>query len=157
MILDNYSTHKHANVIAWLDNDPRFHLHFTPTSSSWRNLVERFFGKLTDKAIRRGVFNSVPDLIAAIETYLTADNDNSTPFVWTATAESILEAPAIAIAPVTSPSSAPPRRPSASAFTSTKHDRHFGQGAKTDIGSLAVRRSHSPRRHHTSVLRHPRN
>jgi transposase len=91
LILDNYSTHKHANVTAWLDKHPRFHLHFTPTSSSWLNLVERFFAKLTDKAIRRGVFNSVPDLIAAIETYLTANNDNPTPFVWTATAESILE------------------------------------------------------------------
>src|SRR3954453_8553908 len=91
LILDNYATHKHANVKAWLDKHPRFHLPFTPTSSSWLNLVERFFGKLTEKAIRRGVFDSVPDLIAAIETYLTANNDNPTPFVWTATAESILE------------------------------------------------------------------
>jgi transposase len=91
LILDNYSTHKHANVTKWLAKHPRFVLHFTPTSSSWVNLVERFFGKLTDKALRRGVFHSVPDLIAAIETYLTANNDNPTPFVWTATAESILE------------------------------------------------------------------
>ena len=91
LILDNYSTHKHANVKAWLDKHPRFHLHFTPTSSSWLNLVERFFGKLTDKAIRRGIFNSVPDLIAAIEAYLKANNDNPTPFVWTATAEAILD------------------------------------------------------------------
>jgi transposase len=91
LILDNYATHKHQNVKAWLAKHPRFHLHFTPTSSSWLNLVERFFAKLTDKAIRRGVFHSVPDLIAAIETYLTANNDNPTPFVWTATAESILE------------------------------------------------------------------
>ncbi len=91
LIVDNYATHKHANVKAWLAKHPRFHLHFTPTSSSWLNLVERFFGKLTDKAIRRGVFQSVPDLIAAIETYLTANNQDPTPFVWTATADSILE------------------------------------------------------------------
>jgi transposase len=90
LILDNYSTHKHANVNKWLAKHPRFHLHFTPTSSSWVNLVERFFGKLTDKAIRRGVFHSVPDLIAAIEAYLQANNENPEPFVWTATAEQIL-------------------------------------------------------------------
>jgi len=91
LILDNYATHKHANVKAWLAKHPRFHLHFTPTSSSWLNLVERFFGKLTDKAIRRGVFQSVPDLIASIEAYLNANNNDPTPFVWTATADSILE------------------------------------------------------------------
>jgi transposase len=90
LILDNYSTHKHQNVKAWLDKHPRFHLHFTPTSSSWLNLVERFFGKLTDKAIRRGIFNSVPDLIAAIEAYLKTNNQDPTPFVWTATADAIL-------------------------------------------------------------------
>ena len=67
-----------------------FHLHFTPTSSSWLNLVERWFRELTDKAIRRGVFHSVNDLIAAIEDYLKANNDNPKPFVWTATAEQIL-------------------------------------------------------------------
>jgi transposase len=91
LILDNYATHKHAKVKAWLEKHPRFHLHFTPTSSSWLNLVERFFGELTDKAIRRGVFQSVPELVAAIEGYLRANNENPTPFVWTATAESILE------------------------------------------------------------------
>lgn len=91
LILDNYSTHKHENVKAWLSKHPRFHLHFTPTSSSWVNMVERFFGKLTDKAIRRGVFHSVPDLIAAIETYLNTNNQNPTPFIWTQTAEQILE------------------------------------------------------------------
>jgi transposase len=91
LILDNYSTHKHANVKTWLEKHPRFVLHFTPTSSSWLNLVERFFGKLTDKAIRRGIFQSVPDLIAAIEAYLKANNDDPNPFVWTATADSILE------------------------------------------------------------------
>jgi len=91
LILDNYSTHKHANVKTWLAKHPRFHLHFIPTSSSWLNMVERFFGKLEDKALRRGVFKSVPDLIAAIEAYLQATNDDPTPFVWTATAEQILE------------------------------------------------------------------
>lgn len=91
LILDNYATHKHENVKRWLAKHPRFHLHFIPTSSSWLNMVERWFGKLTDKALRRGVFHSVPDLIAAIETYLDANNSDPTPFVWTATAESILE------------------------------------------------------------------
>jgi transposase len=91
LILDNYATHKHENVDKWLAKHPRFHLHFTPTSSSWVNMVERFFGKLTDKAIRRGVFHSVPELITAIETYLQANNQDPTPFVWTTTAEQILE------------------------------------------------------------------
>ena len=90
MILDNYATHKHADVRAWLDAHPRFHLHFTPTSSSWLNLVERWFRELTDKALRRGVFHSVPDLIAKIEEYLNAHNAKGTTFVWTATAEQIL-------------------------------------------------------------------
>jgi transposase len=90
LILDNYSTHKHVNVTTWLAKHPRFHLHFTPTSSSWLTLVEGWFGKLTDKTIRRGVFHSVPDLIAAIEAYLAANNDNPEPFVWTATADEIL-------------------------------------------------------------------
>lgn len=91
LILDNYATHKHADVRAWLAKHPRFHLHFTPTSSSWLNLVERWFRELTDKALRRGVFRSVPDLIAAIETYLDAHNNDPRPLVWTASAESILE------------------------------------------------------------------
>ena len=91
MILDNYGTHTHDNVVAWLEKHPRFHLHFIPTSSSWLNMVERWFRDLTDKAIRRGVFRSVPDLIAAIESYLAAHNDDPRPFVWTATAEEILE------------------------------------------------------------------
>ena len=90
LILDNYATHKHPNVKAWLAKHPRFHLHFTPTSSSWLNLVERWFRELTDKALRRGVFHSVPDLIAAIETYLAAHNNDPRPFIWTATAEDIL-------------------------------------------------------------------
>jgi transposase len=91
MILDNYGTHDHADVRAWLAKHPRFHLHFTPTSSSWLNLAERFFADITTKAIRRGVFHSVDDLIAAIEEYLRVHNDDPVPFVWTATAEQILE------------------------------------------------------------------
>jgi transposase len=91
MILDNYSTHKHADVKTWLARHARFHLHFIPTSSSWLNMVERWFGKLDDKAIRRGVFQSVPDLITAIEAYLTHNNENPAPFTWTQTADQILE------------------------------------------------------------------
>jgi transposase len=90
LICDNYATHKHASVTAWLVKHPRFHVHFTPTSSSWLNLVERWFRELTDKALRRGVFHSVPDLIAAIEQYLQAHNDDPKPFIWTATADQIL-------------------------------------------------------------------
>jgi transposase len=91
LILDNYATHKHKDVAKWLARHKRFHLHFTPTSSSWLNLVERWFRDLEDKAIRRGIFGSVPDLITAIEAYLDANNDDPKPLVWTATAESILE------------------------------------------------------------------
>ena len=90
LILDNYATHKHANVEGWLATHPRFHLHFTPPRS-WLNLVERWFRDLTDKALRRGVFHSVPDLIAAIEDYLQANNADPRPFIWTASAEAILE------------------------------------------------------------------
>jgi transposase len=90
LICDNYGTHKHANVKKWLAKHPRFHLHFIPTSSSWLNLVERWFRNLTDKTLRRGVFHSVNDLIAAIEDYLKVNNDNPKPFVWTATTEQIL-------------------------------------------------------------------
>ena len=90
LILDNYATHKHPEVKAWLAKHPRFTLHFTPTSSSWLNLVERWFRELTDKALRRGVFHSVPDLIAKIEDYLAAHNAKNNPFVWTATADDIL-------------------------------------------------------------------
>jgi hypothetical protein len=90
LILDNYATHKHPNVQVWLEKHPRFHLHFTPTSSSWPNLVERWFRELTEKAPLRGVFHSVPDLIASIEAYLDAHNDDPKPFVWTATADDIL-------------------------------------------------------------------
>ena len=91
VITDNYGTRGHDNVQAWLAKHPRWHLHFTPTSSSWLNLVERWFRELTQKAIRRGVFRSVPDLVAAIYAYLDAYNEDPKPFVWTATAEQILE------------------------------------------------------------------
>jgi transposase len=74
-----------------LAKPPRFHLHFTPTSSSWLNLVERWFRELTDKRIRRGVFPSVPELIAAIQEFIAANNDTPKPFVWTASVEKILE------------------------------------------------------------------
>jgi transposase len=91
VITDNYATRGHDNVEAWLAKHPRFHFHFTPTSSSWLNLVERWFRELTQKAIRRGVFRSVPDLVAAIYAYLDAHNADPKPFVWTASAEEILE------------------------------------------------------------------
>jgi transposase len=91
LIVDNYATHKHDNVTAWLAKHPRFHLHFIPTSSSWLNLVERWFREITDKAIRRGSFSSVDELIAAIEEFIRVHNDDPKPFVWTATTESIIE------------------------------------------------------------------
>jgi transposase len=91
LVLDNYATHSHPNVTAWLERHPRFHLHFTPTSASWLNIVELFFSQLTAKAIRRGIFRSVPDLIDAIEAYLAEHNDNPQPFQWTATAEQIID------------------------------------------------------------------
>ncbi len=90
LIVDNYATHTHQEVNAWLSKHPRFHLHFTPTSASWLNLVERWFREITDKAIRRGVFPSVPALIQAIMDYLEATNRAPKPFVWTASANSIL-------------------------------------------------------------------
>jgi transposase len=90
LIVDNYGTHKHPSVLRWLKSHPRFLLHFTPTSSSWLNLVERWFGELTRKALRRASFVSVPDLIQAIEAYLAAANKNPKPFTWSATPESIL-------------------------------------------------------------------
>ena len=90
IIADNYATHKHPRVQAWLNRHPRFHLHFIPTSSSWVNMVERWFRDITDKRIRRGVFKNVPELIAAIQAYL--DNHNQKPriFKWTASVEQIL-------------------------------------------------------------------
>jgi transposase len=91
LVLDNYGTHNHPNVKAWLAKHRRFHLHFTPTSSSWLNLVERWFRELTDKAIRRGVFPSVEHLIDTIDDYLDTHNADPKPFTWTASAESIIE------------------------------------------------------------------
>lgn len=90
LIVDNYSTHKHARVKRWLKRHPRFHVHFIPTSSSWLNLIERWFREITDKRIRRAVFHSVPDLIAAIMDYIEHHNDNPTSFTWTAKANAIL-------------------------------------------------------------------
>jgi transposase len=90
LIIDNYATHKHPRVTSWLRRHPRFHLHFIPTSSSWLNMVERWFREITDKRIRRGSFASVPELIAAIEAYLAGHNQNPRIFTWTATAERIL-------------------------------------------------------------------
>jgi transposase len=91
LVMDNYGTHKHPRVQAWLKRHPRFVSHFIPTSSSWLNLVERWFGELTGKRVRRGVFVSVEDLIAAIEQYVAAWNKEPKPFVWTATLDSIVE------------------------------------------------------------------
>jgi transposase len=90
LVVDNYATHKHPEVQAWLAKHPRFHMHFTPTSSSWLNMVERFFRDITDKRIRRGVFRSVPDLEAAIKDYIAMHNANPKPFIWTAKASDIL-------------------------------------------------------------------
>ncbi len=90
LIVDNYGTHKHEKVKNWLAKHPRFQLHFTPTSSSWLNLIERWFGKLTEKRIRRGTFYSVNDLIEAIEEYLKENNKHPKPFIWTATVKKIL-------------------------------------------------------------------
>jgi len=91
LIADNYATHKHPAVKAWLKRHPRFHMHFTPTSASWLNQVERFFGLITEDRIRRGVFRSVAELEAAIQEYLDNHNVDPKPFVWTASAVSILE------------------------------------------------------------------
>lgn len=91
LIADNYATHKHHKVQRWLAKHPRFHLHFTPTSSSWLNMVERFFRDLTDKRIRRGVFRDVKELITAIGDYIDRHNRSPKPFIWTAKATDILE------------------------------------------------------------------
>jgi transposase len=91
LIVDNYGTHKHPNVRVWLEKHPRFTLHFIPTSSSWLNLVERWFRELTDKKIRRGSFRNVADLIAAIEDYIAHHNTDPKPYKWTKTAEEIIE------------------------------------------------------------------
>jgi transposase len=90
VIVDNYATHKHPNVKDWLGKHPRFHLHFTPTSASWVNLVERFFRDITEERIRRGVFHSVEELKAAIMEYLEHRNANPKPYHWTAKPDAIL-------------------------------------------------------------------
>jgi transposase len=90
LIVDNYATHKHPKVKAWLKRHPRFHIHFTPTSSSWLNLVERWFREISDKRIRRGVFKSVAELVAAIMKYIQQHNLDPQTFVWTAKAQDIL-------------------------------------------------------------------
>jgi len=90
LIVDNYGTHKHPRVKSWIRRHPRFHLHFIPTSSSWLNMIERWFRELTDKRIRRGTFRSVPDLITAIQAYLDHHNQRPRVFVWTASVERIM-------------------------------------------------------------------
>jgi transposase len=90
IVVDNYATHKHPDVAAWLDKNPRITLHFTPTSGSWLNMVEIFFGIITRQAIRRGTFTSVKHLIAAIETFIDGWNERCEPFVWTKTADQII-------------------------------------------------------------------
>jgi len=90
LIVDNYATHKHPKVQKWLARHPRFHIHFTPTSSSWLNLVERWFGELTRKQLRRGAFKSVDQLKAAIQSFVDQHNENPKGFVWTKTAQQIL-------------------------------------------------------------------
>ena len=91
LVVDNYATHKHAKIKAWLARHPRYHLHFTPTYASWLNQVERWFALITQRAIRRGSFRSVRELINQIDDFVSHYNSNSRPFIWTATADSILE------------------------------------------------------------------
>ena len=91
LIADNYATHKHPKVLSWLKRHPRFHMHFTPTSSSWLNMVERWFREITDKRIRRSAFHSVQQLIDAITAYIQEHNHQPQALVWTASAEKILE------------------------------------------------------------------
>jgi len=91
LIADNYATHKHPTVQKWLAKHPRFHMHFTPTSASWLNMVERFFRDLTTERLRRGVFTSVPELVTAIDDYIAHHNVNPKPFIWTKSARDILQ------------------------------------------------------------------
>ena len=90
LVVDNYGTHKHAKVRAWLARRPRYHVHYTPTYASWLNQVERWFGIITQQAIRRGTFSSVPQLRRKINDFVADYNTRSSPFAWTATTESIL-------------------------------------------------------------------
>ncbi len=91
LIADNYATHKHPSVQEWLAKHPRFVMHFTPTSASWLNMVERFFRDITTERLRRGVFTSVPELVAAIDEYVAHHNTNPKPFIWTKSARDILQ------------------------------------------------------------------
>jgi transposase len=91
LIVDNYATHKHPKVVAWLKRHKRFHIHFIPTSSSWLNVIERFFRDLDDKRVRRGVFASVPELIQAVLDYIAQHNDDPKPFIWRKTAQQIID------------------------------------------------------------------
>jgi transposase len=91
LIADNYATHKHPAVQEWLAKHPRFNMHFTPTSASWLNMVERFFRDITTERLRRGVFTSVPELVAAIDEYVAHHNTNPKPFIWTKSARDILQ------------------------------------------------------------------
>ena len=90
LIVDNYATHKHPKVGSWLKRHPRFHMHFTPTSASWLNMVERFFRDLSQNAIERGAFPNVPELISTIENYVENHNHDPKPFIWTASVQTIL-------------------------------------------------------------------
>ena len=91
LIMDNYGTHKTPSVKRWFERHPEYHLHFTPTSGSWLNQVERFFAEITEKRIRRGAFRSVAELEKAILDYLAHHNENPRPFKWTANADLILD------------------------------------------------------------------
>jgi transposase len=91
LIVDNYGTHKHPRVQSWLKRHPRFHLHFIPTSSSWLNMIERWFSEITSKRIRRGSFKNVKELIAAIKQYIDSHNQNPKAFIWTASVENIMK------------------------------------------------------------------
>jgi putative transposase len=90
IVVDNYATHKHPRVKRWLAARPRFHVHFTPTYSSWLNQVEIWFNRITQQAIRRGTFQSVKELVAKIDQFVRSSNAHAQPFVWTATADSNL-------------------------------------------------------------------
>ena len=91
LIIDNYATHKHPKVLSWLNRNKRFHMHFIPTSSSWLNIIERFFRDLADKRLRRGSFRSVPQLIDAIMNYIAEHNDEPKPLIWRKTVKEILD------------------------------------------------------------------
>jgi transposase len=93
LVADNYGTHKHPKVKTWPARRPRYHIHYTPTYSGWLNLVERWFGLITQQAIRRRSFRSVAELVQKIDAYVASYNLHHRPFAWTATADSILEKP----------------------------------------------------------------